>query len=39
VAVNRVADLVLLDAEWIPQLTIVQGRVAYRSPVAERAAS
>jgi N-acetylglucosamine-6-phosphate deacetylase len=39
VALNRVADLVLLDADWTPLLTMVQGRVAYQAAVAERAAS
>jgi N-acetylglucosamine-6-phosphate deacetylase len=29
-AVGRVADLVLLDADWNPQLTLVQGAVGYR---------
>jgi N-acetylglucosamine-6-phosphate deacetylase len=31
VEVGRVADLVLLDADWRPQLTMVRGQVAYRS--------
>jgi N-acetylglucosamine-6-phosphate deacetylase len=35
VEVGRVADLVLLDAEWRPQLTMVQGQVGYRSSMAE----
>jgi N-acetylglucosamine-6-phosphate deacetylase len=39
VEVDRVADLVLLDADWRPQLTLVQGRVGYRHRVAERSAS
>lgn len=39
VAVDRVADLVLLDASWEPQLTIVHGRIAFQRPVAERRAS
>lgn len=34
VAEERVADLVLLDADWSPQLTMVQGRVAFRRSVA-----
>lgn len=39
VEVGRVADLVLVDADWTPQLTIVQGEVAYRAPASERRAS
>jgi N-acetylglucosamine-6-phosphate deacetylase len=34
VAEDRAADLVLLDADWSPQLTMVQGRVAFRRSVA-----
>ena len=29
VEVGRVADLVLLDAAWVPQLTVVQGQVVF----------
>ncbi len=39
VAEDRVADLVLLHADWSPQLTMVQGRVAFGIPVAEEAPS
>jgi N-acetylglucosamine-6-phosphate deacetylase len=31
VEVGRVADLVLLDADWRPQLTMVSGQVGYRA--------
>lgn len=37
VAVGRVADLVLLDAGWVPQLSMVQGRVGYRRKAPEPA--
>jgi N-acetylglucosamine-6-phosphate deacetylase len=39
VEVGRVADLVLLDAGWVPQLTIVQGQLALEGPGAERSGS
>jgi N-acetylglucosamine-6-phosphate deacetylase len=35
VEVNRVADLVLLDAGWVPQLTLVQGHVSFGGPDAK----
>lgn len=37
--VGRVADVVLLDAAWNPQLTIVQGRIGHTSSSMERVAS
>jgi N-acetylglucosamine-6-phosphate deacetylase len=39
VELDRMADLVLLDADWSPLLTMVQGRVAFARTVAERRAS
>jgi N-acetylglucosamine-6-phosphate deacetylase len=39
IAVGRVADLVLLDASWEPQLTIVRGRVGHGSPDLQQVAS
>jgi N-acetylglucosamine-6-phosphate deacetylase len=37
--VGRIADLTLLDAEWNPTLTLVQGRIGYAAPAIERVAS
>lgn len=39
VEVGRVADLVLLDAGWNPQLTMVQGRIGHRGSAVERVVS
>ncbi|MCA1571505.1 MAG: N-acetylglucosamine-6-phosphate deacetylase [Chloroflexi bacterium] len=36
VEVGRLADLVLLDAEWRPQLTLVQGRIGHRRAVPQQ---
>jgi len=37
--VGRLADLVLLDADWNPELTVVQGRIGHRSSTFDRVAS
>jgi N-acetylglucosamine-6-phosphate deacetylase len=39
IGMGRVADLVLLDAAWVPQLTVVQGQVVHEGLTAERRAS
>ena len=39
VAVDRVADLVLLDADWCPQLTLVQGSIGFQHPAVGRSTS
>lgn len=39
VETGRIADLVLMDAGWNPELTLVRGRVGHRSFPRERVAS